>query len=260
MLIDTHCHINMHRFNEDREQLIQTCLDKELSGMVVIGAGDDEKLNEPALELARAYDFIWATVGVHPHDAKVCTEATFERCAAWAEAEPKVVGIGETGLDFFYDHSDREIQQDVFRRFVGLARAVKLPLVIHDRDAHEQTLAILTQEKARDVGGVVHCFSGDLEFAKQVVDLGFFLGITGIVTFRKADDLQQVAREISLAHLVVETDAPYLAPIPYRGKRNEPWMVRYVAEKIAELRGIGVDEVIEATVRNTERLFGVKIR
>ena len=257
MLIDSHCHIYMKDYDADRAAVLDRCRAEGLRAVVVIGAGSEERSNAEALKLAREHDFIWATVGVHPHDARVCTDETYKRCAEWVEENPKVVAVGETGLDFHYDLSSREVQETVFRRFIGLARELKKPLVIHDREAHELCLNILREEHAEEIGGIYHCFSGDVGYPRGGLALGFYIGMGGGVPFKKAPELQETARLIPLDRIVLETDAPYLAPIPHRGRRCEPWMIKLAAAKIAELRGIAVEEVVEATGLAACRVYGL---
>ncbi len=254
MLIDSHAHLYM-RFDHDLPEVVQRCREENLRAIVVIGAGEKIQSNLDALRLAEEYDFIRATVAVHPHDAALCNEEVYDQCASWAEKHPEVVAIGETGLDFHYNLSPPDDQRKAFRRFIGMARDLHLPLVIHDREAHEECLTILKEEHAEEVGGIVHCFSGDVRFARQVIDLGFSIGMGGVVTFKNAKDLQEVAKEIDLEQMVLETDCPFLAPVPHRGKRNEPWMIRYVAAKIAQLRDCPLEEVIEATGANSNRIY-----
>ena len=209
------------------------------------------------IALAHAHpDTIVATVGLHPHDARVATDALLEALERLA-LDPSVVAVGEVGLDFHYDHSPRDVQREIFRRFVAVARRVKKPLTIHTREAPAETLAILREEGARDVGGIIHCFSEDADFAREALDLGFVASFSGIVTFKSAQAVREAARVQPLDALLVETDAPYLAPVPHRGKRNEPSFVVHTADAIAALRGIDADAVRAATTRNACRLFGI---
>lgn len=252
MFIDTHVHLNADQFNEDIEETIARAREQRVEKMVVIGF--DRPTIERALELAEAYPFIYAVVGWHPVDAIDCTDADL----AWIEelaAHPKVVGIGETGLDYHWDKSPKEVQQEVFRKQIRLAKRVGLPLVIHNREATEDVLEILREEHAEETGGVMHCFSGSVETAKESVALNFMISLGGPVTFKNAKKPKQVATEIPLEYLMIETDAPYLAPHPYRGKRNEPSYVPLVAEEIARLKELPLEEVAEATTQNAIRFF-----
>jgi TatD DNase family protein len=252
MFIDTHVHLNADQYDEDLTEVIERAIENKVTKMVVIGF--DRKTIERAMALAETYDFIYAVVGWHPVDAIDCTEVDLK----WIEelsAHPKVVGIGETGLDYYWDKSPKEIQQDVFRKQIRLAKKVNLPIIIHNRDATEDVLRILKEEDAKTTGGVMHCFSGSVETARESIEMNFMISLGGPVTFKNAKKPKQVAELISLDHLMIETDAPYLAPHPYRGKRNEPSYVPLVAEEIARLKGISVEEVAQATTRNAEKFF-----
>jgi TatD DNase family protein len=220
---------------------------------MVIGVGDTLEPAEAAVGLAATYPrSITAAVGVHPHDAQALTEAMWTRLAELA-ARPEVSCVGEIGLDYHYDHSPRAQQREVFARFIGLARSLRKPIVVHTRSAPEDTLELLASEGARDVGGIIHCFSEDLPFAKKAVDMDFDVSFSGIVTFKNAKSVHETAKEIPLERVLVETDSPYLAPIPFRGKPCEPAFVVHTAQKIADLRGISLDVLATATVQNTER-------
>jgi TatD DNase family protein len=254
VIIDSHCHIHIPSYDADRAEVIARAEAAGVEGLVVIGSHDGLQDCERALAVAAPRGSTWATLGVHPHDAKVCDEPLFEAIQALA-AHEKVVAIGETGLDFYYDHSPREVQAAVFRRFVGMARQTGLPLCLHVRDAHPETIAILRETRAEEIGGVVHCFTGTREDARAYLALGFHLGITGIVTFKTATELQHVAATLPLDRLVVETDSPYLAPVPHRGKRNEPAWVVGVVEAIALARRMSFEEVAAITTENVRRAY-----
>ncbi|GAB7387230.1 TatD family hydrolase [Bacillaceae bacterium] len=252
MLIDTHAHLNDPRFDADREAVIARA--RENGVVRIVNIGYNRETIPTCLELAERYDFIYAVVGWHPHDAKDMTEEDL----AWLEElsrHEKVVALGEMGLDYHWDHSPRDVQQEVFRRQIRLARKAGLPIVIHGREAHEDIVKILREEKAEEVGGVMHCFSGSWEMAQQCLQMNFYLSLGGPVTFKNAKRPQEIAAKVPLDRLLIETDCPYLAPEPYRGKRNEPGYVRYVAEKIAELRGITVEELGKVSSENACRLF-----
>src|ERR1700683_3811983 len=214
--------------------------------MLAIGSGDGPPDVEVAVRLADRYPMLYASIGVHPHDAAKATTETYRQFAELA-AHPKVVAIGEIGLDYHYDHSPREVQREVFARLIALARAVNKPIVVHTREAAEDPLALLASEGARDVGGIIHCFSEDRPFAARAFDLGFDLSLSGIVTFKNAVAVQEVAAWAPLDRLLVETDSPYLAPMPLRGKRCEPEMIVHTARRVAELRGIAPEELAAAT-------------
>lgn len=252
MYIDTHVHLNADQYDEDLQEVIDRALDSKVEKMVVIGF--DRKTIKRAIELAESYDFIYAVVGWHPVDAIDCTDEDLE----WIEqlaAHEKVVGIGETGLDYHWDKSPRDIQQQVFRKQIQLAKRVKLPIIIHNREATEDVLTILREEDAQEVGGVMHCFGGSVETAQESIKMNFMISLGGPVTFKNAKKPKEVAAEIPLEHLMIETDAPYLAPHPYRGKRNEPSYVPLVAEEIARLKELPVETVAEATTKNAERFY-----
>ena len=252
MFIDTHVHLNADQYDEDLNEVIDRALENNVTKMIVIGF--DRKTIQRAMELAEKYEFIYAVVGWHPVDAIDCTEEDLK----WIEelaAYKKVVAIGETGLDYHWDKSPKEVQQEVFRKQIRLAKKVKLPIIIHNRDATEDVLRILKEEDAKEVGGVMHCFGGSVETARESIAMNFMISLGGPVTFKNAKKPKEVAEAIGLEHLLIETDAPYLAPHPYRGKRNEPSYVPLVAEEIARLKNISVEEVAEATTRNAEQFF-----
>lgn len=255
MLIDTHCHLDPEYFPEGADEMLSRARSAGVTGFVCIGVGSLAQ-TESALAIAERRADVWATVGVHPHDAASfdpSLEAELLRCAA----APRVVAIGEIGLDFHYDHSPRAQQAAVFRRFIALGRELKKPLVIHTRNAPSETLAILAEERASEVGGIIHCFSENKAFAAQALDLGFDLSFSGIVTFKRATDIQEVAAWAPADRILVETDSPYLAPVPLRGKRCEPAYVRHTAEFVANLRGIALEELAQLTSQNAARRLGV---
>ncbi|MFP7446973.1 TatD family hydrolase [Bacillus infantis] len=254
MLFDTHVHLNAEQFEEDLEEVIGRAQAEGVSHMVVVGF--DRPTITKAMELAEAYDFIFACVGWHPVDAIDMTDEDL----AWIEelaAHPKVVAIGEMGLDYHWDKSPKDVQKDVFRRQIRMAKKVKLPIVIHNRDATADVVEILREEGAGEVGGIMHCYSGSVEVAKECLDMNFYISLGGTVTFKNAKKPKEVAEAVPLEKLLIETDCPYLAPHPYRGKRNEPAYVKLVAEQIAELKGLAFKEVAEATTENAKRLFGI---
>lgn len=251
---DSHCHLTDAKFDADREAMLQRARDVGVSRFIVIGANGDFAHNEKAVALAQEHADVFAVIGVHPHDAKTITGKMYARLRILAQ-HPKVVGIGETGLDFYYDNSPREEQRSHFRAFIRLARELSLPLSMHVRDAYPEAAQTLREEWGTQVQGVMHCFTGGVEEAKMLLDLGLFLSLSGIVTFKSAQELREVARFTPLDRLLIETDCPLLAPVPYRGKRNEPAYVIQVGKAVAEARGIALTEVAEATRRNTERLF-----
>lgn len=253
MLIDSHAHLDDKRFETDRAETIARAAENGVSR--ILNPGSDMFSSARAVELAEANAGIYAAVGIHPHDAKETREADYSQLAAWA-AYPKVVAIGEIGLDYHYDFSPRATQQAVFIRQLDLARQVNKPVIIHDREAHADLLAIVKKE-AVGVGGVFHCFSGSLEMLRDVLQLGFYVSFAGPITFANARKLPEVAREVPIERLLIETDSPYLTPEPYRGRRNEPAYVRYVVDKLAAVRGMEPELIAQATAENAQRLFGI---
>jgi TatD DNase family protein len=257
MLIDTHCHLDSKNFPDGADDPIARGLADGVSAFVCIGVGSMKRAEE-TLALAERSPHVVATVGVHPHEAAELTETDFVRYQEMARSQ-LVVAVGEVGLDYHYDHSPRERQQAVFRRFIALAKELNKPLVIHTRSAPADTLQILDEEGARDVGGVIHCFSEDVPFARRALELGFDLSFSGLLTFKTATGIQEVAAWAPAERILVETDSPYLAPVPLRGKKNEPAWVVHTATKLAELRGLALDAVGELTTRNAVARFGPRL-
>ena len=256
MYIDTHVHLNAEQYNDDLEEVINRALDAGVEKMVVIGF--DRKTIERAIALAEQYDFIYAVVGWHPVDAIDCTEEDLNWIESLAKHE-KVVAIGETGLDYYWDKSPKDVQQEIFRKQIQLAQRVNLPIVIHNRDATEDVIRILKEEHAERTGGVMHCFGGSVETAKECIEMNFMISLGGPVTFKNAKKPKEVATEIPLEWLMIETDAPYLSPHPHRGKRNEPSLVPLVAEEIARLKDVPVEEVARVTSENAKRFFRISV-
>ncbi|APH06737.1 TatD family hydrolase [Bacillus weihaiensis] len=254
MLFDTHAHLNAIQYNEDLQEVINRAIAEKVTRIVVVGF--DRETITRAMELTEEYDMIYAAVGWHPVDAIDMTDEDLNWIKELA-SHPKVVAIGEMGLDYYWDKSPKEIQKEVFRKQIQLAKEVKLPIIIHNRDATEDVVAILKDEGASEVGGIMHCFTGSIEVAKQCMDMNFYLSFGGPVTFKNAKKPKEVAKEIPLDRLLIETDCPYLTPHPYRGKRNEPSYVKYVAEQIAELRGMSFEEIAEKTSDNANKVFGI---
>jgi TatD DNase family protein len=260
-LIDTHCHLEMDEFNSDREEVIQRARNAGVAVLITIGS--NLKGNKGAIELSEKYEAIYAAVGIHPHDAKDFTEEILEKIREWAippvnkggQRLGKVVAIGEIGLDYHYNNSPREIQKEVFKRQLSLAKEIALPVVIHSREAKKDTLEIV-RESGIDKG-VFHCFSGDMDMAEEVMAMGFHISIAGPVTFKNAKKLVEIARFIPDDFLLIETDAPYLTPEPFRGRRNEPSYLVHIAKTIAELREISIEDLARITTLNARRLFGV---
>ncbi len=254
MLIDTHAHLEMREFSDDREDVIKRAREAGVEYIVTIGTTVES--SRDAVMLADKYDFIYAAVGIHPHEVKDILHPAYDILRHFAKHK-KVVAYGEIGLDYHYEHSPRSDQKRKFRDMLREAREVDLPVIIHDRDAHEDTLRILSEEWSPDLGGVMHCFSGDLDMANKVIEMGFSISVAGPVTFPKAGALREVIRQIPIEHMLIETDSPYLAPQPMRGKRNEPAYVRHTAEAIAVIKSLSFDDVARITSFNAMQLFGI---
>lgn len=252
MLFDTHVHLNVEQFEGEVEETIERAKEAGVEYMTVVGF--DRETIPKAIELAETYDFIYAAVGWHPVDAVDMTDEDLD----WLEelaGHPRVVALGEMGLDYHWDKSPKDVQKDVFRRQIHLAKKVNMPIIIHDREAHDDIVDLLEEENAGEVGGIMHCFGGTAETAKRCMDMNFYISFGGPVTFKNAKLPKEVSREIPMDRLLVETDCPFLAPHPYRGKRNEPAYVKLVAEKIAELKEIPYEELAEQTTKNAKQLF-----
>ncbi len=251
-LIDTHCHLDMQPYGDDLAEVIDRAARHGVDRIVTVGI--DLASSRSAIRLAEESPGVFATIGVHPHNVAGITEDDYRQLQALAD-NPVVVAYGEIGLDFHYNYAPADVQIEHFARQVNLAKQLELPLVVHDRDAHREVLDILTKAHPFPAGGVMHCFSGDSAFARAVVDLGFHVSIPGVVTFKKAEVLQTAVREVPLDRIILETDGPFLAPEPRRGRRNEPALMLFTAQKVAELKGLGLDEVAAATTANAEKLF-----
>ena len=255
-LVDSHCHVGEPEFDADRDAVLARAAAAGVSTIVCVGATGPVESNAPAVALAgeRGGVRVAVAVGIHPHHASTADDAAMATLAGLART-PGVVAVGETGLDYYYDHSPRDAQRAAFARTVALARRVALPLVVHVRDAHAEAADILAREGAADVGGVIHCFTGTKDDVGPYLDLGFHVSVAGIVTFKNADALREAVRHVPLDRLMVETDSPYLAPVPHRGRRNEPAHVRQVAEAVAAARNQDFTTIAEATTTNALRLF-----
>jgi len=253
-LVDTHCHLDPQYFPGGPDEAIARAEASGVGGFVVVGVGDDLSPARAAVVLAGRNRRVGAAVGVHPHDALTWTPALHEELASLA-AKPEVVAVGEIGLDYHYENAPREVQRAVFARLVELAKTLQKPIVIHTREAAADTLEVLAAEGAREVGGVIHCFSEDKAFAARALDLGFDLSFSGIVTFKNARSVQEVAAWAPLDRILVETDSPYLAPVPMRGKPCEPAYVVHTARRVADLRGTTLEALAVATTANAERCF-----
>jgi TatD DNase family protein len=255
-LIDSHCHLDFQDYGGDLPAVLARAREAGVVTMVCIGSGRDIASARSSVALAAREPDIYATVGIHPHDVGHMSEDDWAELDQLARA-PRVVGVGETGLDYYYDHSPREAQREAFRRFLKLAHAAAQPVVCHIRDAHADAAAILREEGVPARGGVIHCFTGSAAEARPYLDLGMDLSFSGILTFKKAEDIREAARLAPLERVLVETDAPYLAPMPYRGKRNEPAYVVKTAELLAELKAVPFERLAEATTANARRLYGL---
>jgi TatD DNase family protein len=255
MLVDSHCHLDFPDFAAERDAVVARARAAGVATLLTIGTRLDEFPGVRAI--AEAYDDVWCSVGAHPHEASDHAATTADELAALA-AHPLVVGIGETGLDFHYDHSPHDVQEQVFRAHIAASKASGLPLIIHARAADDDIARILREE--RPPPGVLHCFSSGRALAEAALDLGFFISISGIVTFRNAEELRAIVRDVPLERLLVETDAPYLAPVPYRGRRNEPAYVAATAAAVAALKGIAPEALAAATTGNFFRLFQRAVR
>jgi TatD DNase family protein len=254
MIFDSHAHYDDEAFNEDREEVIQGLNAKGVIGVLNCGASMEGA--RMSVELSSRYDFIYSAVGIHPEHADMVNEKVIEELRSLAQ-NSKVKAIGEIGLDYYYEENpSREIQKAAFKLQMKLAKELKLPVVIHDRDAHKDTLDIL--KEFPEVIGVVHCFSGSVEFARECLKLGYYIGFTGVITFKNAIKIVEVARDMPMDRILVETDCPYMAPTPYRGKRNQSDYIKYIIEKIAEIKEKTIEEIEDATVINIKRLLNIR--
>jgi len=253
MLIDSHAHLEMREFDSDRNDVIERA---ELAGIdCIVTVGTNPGLSRKALSIAHQYENIYATVGVHPHDVAKASDKSFDELKALAQ-DPKVVAYGEIGLDYFRNISPREKQIEMFAKQLELAQELNLPVIIHDRDAHEETLRMVKASGVRL--GVFHCFSGDWTMARQCIDLGFYISVPGVVTFDKSKVLQEVVRQAPLDTILLETDCPYLTPVPHRGKRNEPSFIVHTAKKVAEIKKLPWEDIAQTAARNTRKLFSIE--
>lgn len=255
MIFDTHTHLNVEQFKDDLVETMARSRELGVTEMAVVGF--DTPTIEKSLELSQTYPEIYSIIGWHPTEAGSYSKAIEDKLQSQL-TEPKVVALGEIGLDYYWMNDPKEIQAKVFRRQIAIAREHNLPISVHTRDAIEDTYQILKEENIQNVGGIMHSFSGDVEWMKRFLDLGMHISLSGVVTFKKATEVHEVAQAVPLERLLIETDAPYLAPMPYRGKRNEPGYTRYVAEKVAELREMTVEDVAKITRQNAFELFRIE--
>ena len=255
-LVDTHCHLDPQYFPEGPGPVLDRARAAGVGAFVAIGVGETLDAARHVVSVAATTPDVWATVGLHPHDAKVLDPAFLAELERLS-SQPRVVAIGEIGLDYHYMHSPREVQLEVFRTLVDLAVTRKLPIVVHTREAAEETLQVLEESRAREVGGIIHCFSEDVPFARRALDVGFDLSFSGIVTFKNAKAIHEAAVFAPADRILVETDSPYLAPVPLRGKPCEPAYVVHTARRVAELRGITIEALAALTTANAERRLGI---
>ncbi len=272
-LIDSHCHIDGEAFDEDRAEVVRRAKDAGVVAMLNIGTGDPHTdVFEKAVAVAERYENVFASVGVHPHDARLYDDAAEKHLVDLVGSSKKVIAWGEIGLDFYYDHSPREVQKEVFRRQIRTARQLDLPIIIHSRDADDETVSILEEEcsgitengrlkteNAGFRGGIMHCFGGTPKMAEALMEIGFLISFAGNVTFKKADNLRDAARVVPLEKLLIETDCPFLTPVPFRGKRNEPAYVEHTARFLAEFYGIDFEVLAEQTTRNFLDFFRIEL-
>ncbi len=260
MFVDSHAHLDGEKFASDQGQVIERAREAGVEAIVAIGNGDGPDQIDCAIRLAEKYDFIYATLGIHPHEARLANETAYQNMERLAR-HPKVIAWGEIGLDYFYDHSVRDVQRHVFSRQMELAAAAELPIVIHCRpsegsdNAWEDCFSLLKDHWSAGLGGILHCFTGTWTQAKTALDLGFMISFAGNLTFPKAQPIRDAAMEVPLERILIETDSPFLAPVPHRGKRNEPAFVKETAQKLAELRGLTTLEIGELTTRNFYNFF-----
>jgi len=263
MFVDSHAHLDGRQFDSDREEVISRARDAGVRSIVAIGNGDGPPTLDAGIKLAEMYPFLYATIGIHPHEARLASDHAYAEMERLAR-HPKVIAWGEIGLDYFYDHSPRDTQKQVFSRQMELAAAAKLPIVIHCRpsdnseNAWDDCLEMIRDQWApHGIGGVLHCFTGTWPQAKRALDMGFMISFAGNVTFPKAQQIRDAALEVPLDRMLIETDCPYLAPVPYRGKRNEPSFVKETARKLGELRGLSMEDIGEQTARNFYNFFKI---
>jgi TatD DNase family protein len=257
MFFDTHAHYDDDRYKEDLDELLKNAYDSGVHH--ILSASTDVESSRNTIALANRYDFLYAAVGIHPHNAPHPADAELddEIISALSELskDKKVIAVGEMGLDYYYDNAPRDAQKRWFAKQIALAKELDLPIIVHDREAHKDTLDILKAESASKVGGVLHCFSGSVEFARQVLNEGFYISIAGPVTFKNTKRLPEVVKYLPEDRLLIETDAPYLSPEPFRGKRNDSSRLVHIAKVIAEIRGVSLEHIAELTTRNAKELF-----
>ena len=255
-IFDTHSHYDDEAFDEDREAVFEQIKDAGVIG--ILNCACSKKSLKTTNELTLKHDFIYGALGIHPSDANDYDESVKNEIINLYNSNKKIIAIGEIGLDYYYDNSPRELQKEWFKKQIELANELKLPIIIHDRDAHGDTFEIIKNTKSPEIGCVIHCYSGNVELAREYVKMGCYISIPGTVTFKNNKKTREVAKEIPLEYLLIETDSPYMAPEPHRGKRNDPSLVQFVADKIAQEKGISYEEVCKVTKENAKKLFNIK--
>ena len=263
LVVDSHCHIDGEQFDADRDDVVRSAAEAGVGLMLTVGTGDPHSGEiARAVQVAERYDNVYASVGVHPHDAKIYDDDVEKGLIDLAKGSKKVIAWGEIGLDYFYDHSPGDVQREVFRRQIRTARTLELPIIIHSRNADDDTVAVLRDELGTTKGappGIMHCFGGSPKMAQEVLELGFLISFAGNVTFKKAEELREAARAVPIDKMLVETDCPFLTPVPFRGKRNEPAFVVHTLNFLAELKGVAADELASVTTANFLQLFGLEL-
>jgi TatD DNase family protein len=254
MIFESHAHYDDEQFDIDRDTLLEGLTEEGIEYIINVGA--NIKSSYECVKLAKKYDYIYAAIGVHPHDVKHMKEQDLESLIGLASYD-KVVAIGEIGLDYYYDFSPRETQKLWFREQIKIAKDLELPIIIHSRDASKDTFDIIKESEAKQVGGVVHCYSGSYEMAVEYTKLGFYIGVGGVITFKNANKLKEVVKKIPIDNILIETDSPYLAPVPNRGKRNDSSNLKYIAQEISNIKNISYDDVINLSNKNAKRLFRI---
>ncbi len=255
MIFDSHAHYNDSKFNDDRDNVLENIASKNVG--LIMNVADSMRSLEKVLAIAEKYPFVYASVGVHPEEVTELTEADVDILKEYTK-NPKVKAIGEIGLDYYWGDVEKDLQKKWFSRQIGLAREVNLPIIVHDREAHGDTVDILKSEKAHEAGGILHCFSGSREMARDVLNLGMYIGIGGTLTFKNARKVKEVAEYVPMESIVLETDAPYLSPEPFRGKRNSSDLIKYVIDTLAVIKGISPYEVEEITFQNAKRCYRIE--
>jgi TatD DNase family protein len=250
MLIDTHAHLEML---EGVPEVIQRAEEAGLEKIVAVSSNLTS--SEKTVDIAKNFPMVFAAVGIHPHEASTMNDQVFSEIERLARERKKVVAVGETGLDYHYMHSPREVQVSSFVKQIDLANRLALPLVVHVRDAHDDVIKVLKEQNRNNLKAVIHCFTGNYETAMKYIEMGYYISFSGIITFKNAEEIREAATKIPIEKMLIETDSPYLAPVPYRGKKNEPAYVKAIAQKIAELRGISFEEIEEETTANAKNLF-----